>query len=73
MWRGIIIKKYPYIKQYLSVSSIYIASSIKMPFLEQDLIFFLFQNLLFHSLMNVLLNSNHVTASPSLKHSLLDA
>ena len=33
----------------------------------------LFQNLWFHSLMNVLLNSYHVTAIPSLNHSLLDA
>ena len=33
----------------------------------------LFQNLWFHSLMNVLFNSYHVTAIPSLNHSLLDA
>ena len=33
----------------------------------------LFQNLWFHSLMNVLFNSYHVTAMPSLNHSLLDA
>ena len=33
----------------------------------------LFQNLWFHSLMNVLLNSYHVTAIPALNHSLLDA
>ena len=33
----------------------------------------LFKNLWFHSLMNVLLNSYHVTAIPSLNHSLLDA
>ena len=33
----------------------------------------LFQNLWFHSLVNVLLNSYHVTAIPSLNHSLLDA
>ena len=32
-----------------------------------------FKNLWFYSLMNVLLNSYHVTAIPSLNHSLLDA
>ena len=40
-WRGIIIQKYLYIKQCLSVSNIYIASSIKIPFLQQDLIFYI--------------------------------
>ena len=34
MWRGIIMRKQPYIRQYISVSNIYVASSIK-----QDLIF----------------------------------
>ena len=33
----------------------------------------LFQNLWFYSLMNVLFSSYHVTAIPSLNHSLLDA
>ena len=33
------MRKYPYIKLYLSVSNIYIALSINIPFLEQDLIF----------------------------------
>ena len=61
MWRGIIMPKYPYIKLYLSVSNIYTALSINIPFLEQDLIF-VSKNLWFYSLMNVLLNSYHVTA-----------
>ena len=39
MWRGIKMRKHPYIKLYLSVSNIYIAFSIKIPFSEQDLIF----------------------------------
>ena len=69
MWRGIILRKYPYIKLYLSVSNIYIASSIKTPSLEQ-LIFFYSKSMWFQSLMNVLLNSYH--AIPSLNHSLLD-
>ena len=32
------MRKYPYIKLYLSVSNIYIALSINIPFLEQDVI-----------------------------------
>ena len=39
MRRGIIMRKYPYIKLYLSVSNIYIALSIKIPFHEKDLSF----------------------------------
>ena len=35
------MRKYPFIKLYLSVSNIYIALSINIPFLEQDLIFFI--------------------------------
>ena len=31
------MRKYPYIKLYLSVSNIYIALSINIPCLEQDL------------------------------------
>ena len=65
------MRKYPYIKLYLSVSNTYIALSINITFLEQDLIFI--QNLWFHLLMDVLLNSYHVTAIPSLNHSLLVA
>ena len=70
------MQKYPYIKLYLSVSNIYIAIGLKIPFFEQALIFFIANiktNLWFHSLMNVLLNSYHVIAIPSLNHSLLDA
>ena len=33
------MRKYHYIKLYLSVSNIYIALSINIPFFEQDLIF----------------------------------
>ena len=33
------MRKYPYIKLYLSVPNIYIAFSIDIPFLEQNLIF----------------------------------
>ena len=50
------------------IANIYIA---KIPLLEQ--IFSLFQSLWFHSLMNVLLNSYHVTAITSFNNSLLDA
>ena len=52
------------IRGYLSVSNIYIALSIKIPFLTS-----LFQNLWYHSLMNVLFNSYHVTVIPSLNQS----
>ena len=73
MWRGVIMRKYPYIKLYLSVSNIYIALSIKYTIFRTRLNLSLFQNLWLYSLMNVLFSSYHVTAIPSLKHSLLDA
>ena len=73
MWRGIIMRKYPYIKLYLSVSNIYIALSIKHTISRTRLNLSLFQNLWFYLFMNVLFSSNHVTAIPSLNHSLLDA
>ena len=73
MWRGIIMRKYPYIKLYLSVSIIYIALSIKHTISRTRLNLSLFQNLWFYSLMNVLFSSYHVTAIPSLNHSLRDA
>ena len=72
-WRGIIMLKYPYIKLYLSVSNIYIALSIKHTISQTRLNLSLFQNPWFYSLMNVLFSSYHVTAIPSLNHSLLDA
>ena len=67
------MRKYPYIKLYLSVSNIYIALSIKHTISRTRLNLSLFQNLLFYSLMNVLFSSYHVTAIPSLNHSLSDA
>ena len=73
MWRGIIMRKYPYIKLYLSVSNIYIALIIKHTIFRTRLSPSLFENLWFYSLMNVLFSSYHVTAIPSLNHSLLDA
>ena len=73
MWRGIIMRKYPYIKLYLSISNIYIALSIKHAVSRTRLSLSLFQNLWFYSSMNVLFRSYHVTAIPSLNHSLLDA
>ena len=45
MWRGIIMRKYPYIKLYLSVSNIYIALSIKHTISRTRLNLSLFQNL----------------------------
>ena len=56
---------------YFSVSNFYIASN-KNTISGTRLNLSLFQNLCIHSLMNVLLNSYHVTAIPSLNHSLLD-
>ena len=73
MWRGIIMRKYPYIKLYLSVSNNYIALSIKHTISRTRLNLSLFQNLRFYLLMNVLFSSYHVTDIPSLNHSLLDA
>ena len=70
---GIIMRKYLYIKLYLSVSNIYIALSIKHTNSRTRLNISLFQNLWSYSLMNVLFSSYHVTAIPSLTHSLLDA
>ena len=69
------MRKYPNIQLhvYLSVSKIYIAFKYKHTISRTRLNLSLFQNLWFHSLMNVLLNSYHVTAIPSLNHSLLDA
>ena len=61
------------ISLHLSVSHIYIALSIKHTISRTRLNISLFQNLWFHSLMNVLFTSYHVTAIPSLNHSLLDA
>ena len=65
------MRKYPYIKLYLSVSNIYITININIPFLEQDLIFIRKPVVSFFN--EVLLNSYHVTAIPSLIHRLLDA
>ena len=56
---------------YLSVSNFYTASN-KNTISGTRLNLSLFQNLCIHSLMNVLLNFYHVTAIPSLNHSLLD-
>ena len=67
------MRKYPYIKLYISVSNIYIAVSIENTISRTRLNLSLFQNLWFHSLMDVLLNSYHVIAIPSLNHILLDA
>ena len=67
MWRGVIMRK------YLSVSNIYIALSIKYTVFRTRPNLSLFQTLWLYSLMNVLFSSYHVTAIPSLKHSLLDA
>ena len=61
MWRGIIMQKYPYIKLYLSVSNIYIALSIKHIISLTRLNLFLFQNMWFYSLMNVLFSSYHLS------------
>ena len=72
MWRGIIMQKYPFKKQYLSESNIYIAASIKTIFLEHDLIFLYFEPVV-PFVMNVLFNSYNVTDIPSLNNSLLDA
>ena len=66
------MRKYPYIKLYLSVP-IYIALSIKHTISRTRLNLSLFLNLWFYSLLNVLFISYHVTVIPSLNHSLLDA
>ena len=73
LWQGIIMRKYSYIKLYLSVPNIYIALSIKHTISRTRLQLSSFQNLWFYSIMNVLFSSHHVTAIPSLNHSLLNA
>ena len=66
------MRKNLYIKLFLSVSNIHIALSIKI-ISRTRLKLPLFQNLWFHSIMNVLLNSYPVTAISSLNQSLLGA
>ena len=57
----------------LHKANIYVVLSIKHSISGTRLNLSLFQNLWFYSLMNVLFSSYHVTAIPSLNHSLLDA
>ena len=55
-----------------SIQHSYCLKCIKHTISRTRLNLSLFQNLWFHSLMNVLFSSYHVTAIPSLNHSLLD-